>query len=66
MTATSTISATTDRRVSEELGLWEPKRALTLEAALAHSNLCQIKVAMSLRMTRLKVSEWGTRVILDC
>lgn len=37
MTVTSTISATTDRRVSEELGLWEPKRALTLEAALAHT-----------------------------
>jgi len=37
MTATTPISAAPDRRVSEELGLWEPKRALTLEAALAHT-----------------------------
>lgn len=37
MTATASISTTTDRRVSESLGLWEPKRALTLEAALAHT-----------------------------
>ena len=37
MNATASISTTTDRRVSEDLGLWEPKRALTLEAALAHT-----------------------------
>lgn len=37
MTATAAISPTSDRRVSEDLGLWEPKRALTLEAALAHT-----------------------------
>jgi len=37
MTATAAISPISDRRVSEDLGLWEPKRALTLEAALAHS-----------------------------
>ena len=37
MTANITISSTSDRRVSEDLGLWEPKRALTLEAALAHT-----------------------------
>lgn len=37
MTATAAIPPTSDRRVSEDLGLWEPKRALTLEAALAHT-----------------------------
>lgn len=42
MTATATISTRTDRRVSEDLGLWEPKRTLTLEAALAHTR--RIKV----------------------
>lgn len=39
MTATAAISTTSDRRVSEDLGLWEPKRALTLEAAHAHTRL---------------------------
>jgi len=33
---------TGERRISEDLGLWEPKRALTLEAALAHTR--RIKV----------------------
>ena len=42
MTATATISTRFDRRASEDLGLWEPKRALTLEAALAHTK--RIKV----------------------
>ena len=42
MTATATISTKLDRRVSEDLGLWEPKRTLTLEAALAHTK--RIKV----------------------
>ena len=42
MTATATISTRLDRRVSEDLGLWEPKRTLTLEAALAHTK--RIKV----------------------
>jgi len=37
MTASATISPASDRRASEELGLWEPKRALTLEAARAHT-----------------------------
>ncbi len=37
MTATATISTASDRRASEDLGLWEPKRALTLEAAHAHT-----------------------------
>ncbi len=37
MSAAATISASPDRRVSEDLGLWEPKRALTLEAARAHT-----------------------------
>jgi hypothetical protein len=42
MTATATISTRTDRRASEDLGLWEPKRTLTLEAALTHTK--RIKV----------------------
>jgi len=37
MTASTTISPNSDRRASEGLGLWEPKRALTLEAARAHT-----------------------------
>ncbi len=37
MSTASTISQSPDRRVSEGLGLWEPKRALTLEAARAHT-----------------------------
>jgi len=42
MTATATISTRADRRVSEDLGLWEPKRTLTLEAALAHTRRIKI------------------------
>lgn len=37
MTNFATISTPSDRRVSEDLGLWEPKRALTLEAARIHT-----------------------------
>jgi len=37
MNTSATISAPNERRASEELGLWEPKRALTLEAARAHT-----------------------------
>ena len=37
MTSAATISTSSDHRVSEELGLWEPKRTLTLEAARIHT-----------------------------
>ncbi len=37
MNASASISSASDRRASEDLGLWEPKRALTLEAARAHT-----------------------------
>jgi len=37
MTASANISPASDRRASEDLGLWEPKRALTLDAARAHT-----------------------------
>ena len=33
----SSSAAISNRRASENLGLWEPKRALTLEAARAHT-----------------------------
>lgn len=42
MTSATTISETADRRVSEALGLWEPKRALTLEAARAHTQRVKV------------------------
>lgn len=42
MSTAAPISPIPDRRVSEGLGLWEPKRALTLEAARAHTQ--RIKV----------------------
>jgi len=38
----TTSSAISDRRVSEDLGLWEPKRTLTLEAARAHTQRIKI------------------------
>ena len=37
MNASTSISPASERRVSEDLGLWEPKRALTLEAARTHT-----------------------------
>ena len=33
------MSATTSHKTSEALGLWEPKRTLTLEAARRHSQI---------------------------
>lgn len=42
MTASATISPETGRRASDDLGLWEPKRALTLEAARAHTRRIKI------------------------
>ena len=42
MTVNAIISPGAERRVSEDLGLWEPKRALTLEAALAHTRRIKI------------------------
>ncbi len=60
MTATATISTTADRRVSEDLGLWEPKRALTLEAALAHTQRIKIMryVLMGLSALLVVVLIW--------
>jgi len=37
MNTSASISTPSDRRASEDLGLWEPKRALTLDAARAHT-----------------------------
>ena len=54
MTTTATISTRFDRRASEDLGLWEPKRALTLEAALAHTK----------RIKALRILLLGLSVIL--
>lgn len=42
MSASATINPASERRISEDLGLWEPKRALTLEAALAHTRRIKI------------------------
>lgn len=42
MNTTASISTISDRRVSEDLGLWEPKRALTLEAAHEHTRRIKI------------------------
>lgn len=42
MTASATISTKSDRRASDELGLWEPKRALTLDAARAHTQRIRV------------------------
>jgi len=49
MNTSASISPASDRRVSEELGLWEPKRALTLEAARAHTQ--RIKLLRYVLMT---------------
>lgn len=37
MNSSAAISSRSDHSVSENLGLWEPKRALTLDAARAHT-----------------------------
>ena len=60
MTATATISPTSDRRISEDLGLWEPKRALTLEAALAHTRRIKVLryVLMGLSAALIGVLLW--------
>lgn len=60
MTATATISSTSDRRISEDLGLWEPKRALTLEAALAHTRRIRVLryVLMALSAALIGVLLW--------
>lgn len=60
MTATATISTTNDRRVSEDLGLWEPKRALTLEAALAHTQRIKVLryVLMALSAALIGILVW--------
>lgn len=60
MTASATISPTNDRRISEDLGLWEPKRALTLEAALAHTRRIKILryVLMTLSAALVAVLLW--------
>lgn len=60
MTAIAAISTTSDRRVSEDLGLWEPKRALTLEAALAHTQRIKVLryVLMALSAVLVGVLIW--------
>lgn len=60
MTATSTISTTGERRISEDLGLWEPKRALTLEAALAHTRRIKALryVLMAISLVMIGVLIW--------
>lgn len=60
MTVTAAISPTPDRRVSEDLGLWEPKRALTLEAALAHTKRIKVLryVLMGLSAVLVVVLIW--------
>jgi len=51
MNTSAPISPHAERRASEELGLWEPKRALTLDAARAHT-----KRIKSLRYVLMMVS----------
>ena len=60
MTATATISTRLDRRVSEDLGLWEPKRTLTLEAALAHTKRIKVLrfLLIALSAVLVGVSIW--------
>ena len=60
MNPSANISPASERRASEELGLWEPKRALTLEAARAHT--LRIKflrfVLMSISASLVAVLLW--------
>lgn len=60
MTPTAAISSISDRRVSEDLGLWEPKRALTLEAALAHTKRIKVLryVLMAVSAVLVAVLVW--------
>ena len=62
MNTSATISPSSDRRASEELGLWEPKRALTLEAARAHTQrikiLRYILIAVSAALVGLLISQF--------
>lgn len=60
MTASASISSTSNRRVSDELGLWEPKRALTLEAARAHTQRIKVfrYVLMAVSLVLLLVLVW--------
>jgi lipopolysaccharide transport protein LptA/LPS export ABC transporter protein LptC len=60
MSATATIPTTGERRISEDLGLWEPKRALTLEAALAHTRRIKVLryVLMALSVAIVGVLIW--------
>ena len=55
MTATATISTKHDRRASEDLGLWEPKRTLTLEAALVHTKRIRILRTLLLGLSAILV-----------
>ena len=55
MTATATISTKHGRRASEDLGLWEPKRTLTLEAALVHTKRIRILRTLLLGLSALLV-----------
>ena len=60
MNTVSTISPQQDRRVSENLGLWEPKRALTLEAARAHTQRIKLmrRVLVGLSVALSGVLVW--------
>lgn len=60
MTASASISIAPDRRASDELGLWEPKRALTLEAARAHTQRIKVLryVLMALSVVLVGILIW--------
>jgi len=60
MSASLAIPAAPDRRVSEDLGLWEPKRALTLEAARAHTRRIQLfrKILIGISAALIVVLIW--------
>lgn len=58
--AATTTPATSDRRVSEDLGLWEPKRTLTLEAARIHTRRIKLLryVLMAVSVILVGVLVW--------
>ena len=60
MNASASISTKSDRRASDELGLWEPKRALTLDAARAHTQRIKIVryVLMAVSAALIAVLIW--------
>lgn len=60
MSTAASISPSPDRRVSEGLGLWEPKRALTLEAARAHTQRIKLMryVLIGLSVVLVAVLIW--------